>query len=39
MGVFPACSWLVHVAGVGGYVLAGAEIGGLTGIFLHFYGC
>ena len=27
MGIFPVCSWLVLVASVGGYVLAGVEIG------------
>jgi len=30
VGFFPACSWLALVAGVGGYVLAGAEIGGFV---------
>ena len=39
VGVFPACSWLALVAGVGGYVLAGVEIGVLTCIFLYFCGC
>ena len=39
VGFFPACSWLVLVAGVGGYVLAGVEIGGLSCIFLYFCGC
>jgi len=39
VGVFPACSWLALVAGVGGYVLAGVEIGGLSCIFLYFCGC
>ena len=33
-GFFPACSWLVLVPGVGGYVLAGVETGGLSCIFL-----
>ena len=37
-GFFPACSWLALVAGVGGYVLAGVEIGGLSCIFLYFAG-
>ena len=39
VGGFPACSWLALVAGVGGYVLAGVEIGGLSCIFLYFCGC
>jgi len=39
VGIFPACSWLVLVAGVGGYVLAGVEIGILFCIFLYFCGC
>jgi len=39
VGVFPACSWLALVAGVGGYVFAGVEIGGLSCIFLYFGGC
>ena len=39
VGIFPACSWLALVAGVGGYVLAGVEIGGLSCIFLYFCGC
>ena len=34
-----ACSWLVLVTGVGGYVLAGVEIGVLYCIFLYFCGC
>jgi len=38
-GGFPACSWLALVAGVGGYVLTGVEIGGLSYIFLYFCGC
>ena len=38
-GVFPACSSLALVAGVGGYVLAGVEIGGLSCIFLYFCRC
>jgi len=38
-GVFPACSWLVLAAGVGGYVLTGVEIVGLSCIFLHFCSC
>ena len=33
-----ACSWLALVTGVGGYVLAGVEIGGLSYIFLFFSG-
>ena len=39
MGLFSACSWLALVAGVGGYVLAGVEIGVLSCIFLYFWGC
>jgi len=39
VGVFPAFSWLALVAGVGGYVLAGVEIGVLSCIFLYFCGC
>ena len=38
-GFFPACSWLALVAGVGGYALAGVEIGVLSCIFLFFCGC
>ena len=38
LGVFSACSWSALVAGVGGYVLAGVEIGGLSCIFLYFCG-
>ena len=30
VGFVSACSWLALVAGVGGYVLAGVEIGGLS---------
>ena len=32
-------SWLALVTGVGGYVLAGVEIGVLSCIFLYFCGC
>ena len=39
VGIFSACSWLALVVGVGGYVLAGVEIGGLSCIFLYFCGC
>ena len=39
VGVVWACSWLALVTGVGGYVLAGVEIGGLSCIFLYFCGC
>ena len=35
VGFVSACSWLVLIAGVGGYVLAGVEIGGLS----YFCGC
>ena len=38
VGGCPAGSWLALVAGVGGYVLAGVEIGGLSCIFLYFGG-
>jgi len=38
-GGFSACSRLALVAGVGGYVLAGVEIGVLSCIFLYFCGC
>ena len=38
VGFFPACSWLALVTGVGGYVLAGLEIGVLSCIFLYFSG-
>ena len=30
MGFVSACSWLALVTGVGGYVWAGVEIGGLS---------
>ena len=39
VGFVSACSWLALVAGVGGYVLAGVEIGGLSCIFLYLCGC
>jgi len=39
VGFFSACSWLALVTGVGGYVLAGVEIGVLSCIFLYFCGC
>jgi len=39
VGFFSACSWLALVAGMGGYVLAGVEIGVLSRIFLYFCGC
>ena len=39
VGFVSACSWLALVAGVGGYVLAGVEIGVLFCIFLYFCGC
>ena len=40
VGFVSACSLLALVAGVGGCVLAGVEIGGLSCIFLYFYcGC
>jgi len=39
VGFVSACSWLALVTGVGGYVLAGAEIGVLSCIFLYFCGC
>jgi len=37
-GFFPACSWLSLVAGMGGYVLTGIEIGVLSYAFLYFCG-
>ena len=39
LGFVSACSWLALVSGVGGYVLAGVEIGVLSCIFLYFCGC
>jgi len=39
VGGFPDCSWLALVAGVGGYVLAGVEIGVLSCVFLYFCRC
>jgi len=39
VGFFPACSWLALVAGVGGYVLVGVEIGVWSCVFLYFCGC
>jgi len=39
VGFFPACSLLALVAGGGGYVFAGVEIGVLSCIFLYFCGC
>jgi len=39
MGFVSACSLLALVAGVGGYVLVGVEIGVLSCIFLYFCGC
>jgi len=38
VGFVSACSWLELVTSVGGYVLAGVEIGVLSCIFLHFCG-
>jgi len=35
LGFVSACSWLALVTGVGGYVLAGVEIGVLSCIFLY----
>jgi len=37
--IVSACSWLALVSSVGGYVLAGVEIGVLSCIFLYFCGC
>ena len=34
-----ACSWLALVAGVGGYVLTGVEIRGLSCMILYLCGC
>jgi len=39
VGFVSACSWLALVTDVGGHVLAGAEIGVLSCIFLYFCGC
>jgi len=39
VGSFPACPWLALVAGVGGYVLAGVEIGVLSCMCLYFCWC
>jgi len=39
VGFVSACSWLVLVAGVGGYVLAGIGMGVLFCILLYFCGC
>jgi len=39
VGFVSACSWLVLVTGVGGYVLAGVEIEVLSCISLYFCGC
>ena len=39
VGFVSACSSLALVTGVGGYVLAGVEIGVLSCIFLYFCGC
>jgi len=36
VGFVSACSWLALVTGVGGYVLAGIEIGVLSSISLYF---
>ena len=36
VGFFAACSWLALVAGVGGYIVVGVEIGVLFCIFLYF---
>ena len=38
VGFLSACSWLALVAGVGGYVLAGVEIGVLSCNFSIFAG-
>jgi len=39
VGFVLACSWLALVAGGGGYVLAGVEIGVLSCTFFYFCGC
>ena len=39
VGFFSVRSWLALVAGVGGYIFAGVEIGVLPCIFLYFCGC
>ena len=38
MGFISACSWFAIVTGVGGYILAGSEIGVLSRIFSIFAG-
>jgi len=38
VGYVSACSWLALVTGVGGYVLVGVEIGGLSVYFSIFAG-
>jgi len=39
VGFVSAFSWLAPVTGVGGYFLAGVEIGVLSCIFFYFGGC
>ena len=39
VGFVSACSWLALVTAVGGYVLAGVEIGVLSCMFFYFCGC
>jgi len=39
VGSFSACPWLARVAGVGGCVLAGVEIGTVFCTFLYLCGC
>ena len=39
VGFVSACPWLALVTGVGGYVLAGVEIGVLSCIFLYSCDC
>jgi len=39
VGFFSTCSWLALIAGVGGYVLTGVEIGVLSCMCFYFCGC
>jgi len=39
VGFVSSCSWLRLVTGVGGYVLAGVEIGVLSCLFPYLGGC
>ena len=39
VGFVASCSWLALVTGVGGYVLAGVDIGVLSCMLLYFCEC